>query len=259
MLVDWFISVSIMTCLLSMGRLARKEMEARHARLDKRQVMILTEMNQSTNILNKITMLCPGLVVLYDSNKESEEIVPEVGPHTVLLRLERPLFSTTSPSLSQCLLTAHLSSSPGPRALSLSTILSNRHHLSPVLLLSLPVTVNLARKVRNLNTRNTVHTEKDVTELVGRARVREVRLETEESEAQARLARELISRELEQDIQLYFNTDHLQAPNVYEDLDTFLIVVTDPNSDNYVQKMVDRFLAKVFRPLKVSWIKLVNF
>ena len=44
-----------------------------------------------------------------------------------------------------------------------------------------------------------------------------------------------------------------------QDLDTFLIVVTDPNSDNYVQKMVDRFLAKVFRPLKVSWIKLVNF
>ena len=203
----------------TMGRLARKEMEARHARLDKRQVMILTEMNQSTNILNKITMLCPGLVVLYDSNKESEEseeIVPQVGPHTVLLRLERPLFSTTSPSLSQCLLTAHLSSSPGPRAISLSTILSNRHHLSPVLLLSLPVTVNLARKVRNLNTWNTVHTEKDVTELVGRASVREVRLETEESEAQARLARELISRELEQDIQLYFNTDHLQAPNVYE-------------------------------------------
>ena len=197
----------------NMGRLARKEMEARHARLDKRQVMILTEVNQSTDILNKITMLCPGLVVLYDSNKESEETVPQVGPHTVLLRLERPLFTTTSPSLSQCLLTAHLTSSPRPRALSLS---SHHHNLSPVLLLSLPVTVNLARKVKNLNTWNTVHTEKDVTDLVGRARVRKVRLETEAREAQARLARELISRELEQDVQLYFNTDHLQAPNVYE-------------------------------------------
>ena len=84
--------------------------------LDKRQVMILTEVNQSTDILNKITMLCPGLVVLYDSNKESEETVPQVGPHTVLLRLERPLFTTTSPSLSQCLLTAHLTSSPRPPA-----------------------------------------------------------------------------------------------------------------------------------------------
>ena len=44
-----------------------------------------------------------------------------------------------------------------------------------------------------------------------------------------------------------------------QDLDTYLVVVSDPTSDPFVQKVVERFLARVFRPLTVSWVRLVNF
>ena len=207
-----------------LGRQALRELETRQARLDKKQMMILTEKSRPTSILNTISMVSPGLVLLYDSSLrgergESDERVSQAG--SIVLHSQQPLFSTTSSSLSQCILTNQLAPREEVRSARRPTCfsLTSDHQdpsLSPLLIITMPVKINLARKVRNLNTWNTVHTEKDVTELVGRASVREVRLETEASEAQARLARELISRELEPDIQLYFNTDHLQAPNVYE-------------------------------------------
>ena len=81
-----------------LGRQARKELEARHARLDKQQMMILTENSQPTNILNTISMVCPGLVLLYDSTMagQSYESISQVGEHTIALHTQQPLFSTTS-------------------------------------------------------------------------------------------------------------------------------------------------------------------
>jgi len=233
----------------SLGRLARKEMSARHARLEKRQLMILTDHREPTNILNTVTMLCPGIVLLYDSSQGNS---PKLGDHTLSLAVSQPLFMTTSSSLSQCLLTSHLTSSK-PKCFSLS---STNLNLSPVLLLSIPVNINQARKMRNCGNWNTINKKEKVVDLLGKVAVTPVRFSQDHREAQSILAKEVINSEL--DVELYFNTDLMESPNMYEDLDTFLLVVNDPNSDPFVQRVVERFLARVYKPLRVSWVSLVN-
>ena len=82
-----------------LGRQARQEVEARHARLDKTPLKILTEISQPGDILNTISMLCPGLVILYDATKrgQSYERASQVGGHTTMtINMQQPLFSTTS-------------------------------------------------------------------------------------------------------------------------------------------------------------------
>ena len=81
-----------------LGRQARKELEARHARLDKKQMLILTEKSRPANILNTISMLCPGLVLLYDSSMAGQryETVRKVGDHSIVINTQQPLFSTTN-------------------------------------------------------------------------------------------------------------------------------------------------------------------
>ena len=81
-----------------LGRQARKEVEARHARLDKTPLKILTEISQPADILNTISMLCPGLVLLYDSSMAGQnyETISQVGDHTIALHTQQPLFSTTN-------------------------------------------------------------------------------------------------------------------------------------------------------------------
>ena len=73
-------------------------MEVRHARLDKKQVMILTEKSHPTNILNTVSMLCPGLVLLYDSSMAGQgyQRISQAGEHTIALHTQKPLFSTTN-------------------------------------------------------------------------------------------------------------------------------------------------------------------
>ena len=74
-------------------------LEVRHARLDKKQMMILTEKSQPTNILNTISMLCPGLVILYDATKrgQSYERASQVGGQTTMtINMQQPLFSSTN-------------------------------------------------------------------------------------------------------------------------------------------------------------------
>ena len=44
---------------------------------------------------------------------------------------------------------------------------------------------------------------------------------------------------------------------MYEDVDTFALVLSDPTTDNSVQFMLESFFAKIFKPLKVSWIRIV--
>jgi len=237
----------------TLGRLARKEMEARHERLDRSQMMIMTERDKPSNILNTIAMLCPGLVIFYDSEQSAENI-PPLGQHTIFLPVDHPLFTTTTTSLSQCVLTRHLSTRSQPTCLSLTSDLQDS---SPVLILTIPVDINHVRKVRNCSIWNTVHTSKNLTDVVGRTTVKHITLHPQQNKAQSTLAKEIIKENPDLDVRLYFNTN-LQPPNIYEDLDTFLIVISDPNSDYFVQTMVERFLAKVFRPLKVCWIRLVN-
>ena len=81
-----------------LGGQARRELELRHSRLDKMQMMILTEKSQPTNILNTVSMLCPGLVLLYDSSMAGQnyETISQVGDHTIALHTQQPLFSTTN-------------------------------------------------------------------------------------------------------------------------------------------------------------------
>ena len=45
---------------------------------------------------------------------------------------------------------------------------------------------------------------------------------------------------------------------MYVDIDTFVLVLSDPTSDNSVHHMLESFFAKIFKPLKVSWIRIVD-
>ena len=83
--------------------------------MDKRQMMIMTESQVPSTIFNTISMLCPGLVMLYNSlsgskdkevedskDKEMEDSnnnankCPVTGKHTIALHMQKSLFSTTS-------------------------------------------------------------------------------------------------------------------------------------------------------------------
>ena len=75
--------------------------------MDKRQMMIMTESQVPSTIFNTISMLCPGLVMLYNSlsgskDKEVEDTnnnankCPLTGKHTIALHMQKSLFSTTS-------------------------------------------------------------------------------------------------------------------------------------------------------------------
>ena len=41
-------------------------------------------------------------------------------------------------------------------------------------------------------------------------------------------------------------------------MDTFVLVLSDPTSDYSVIHMLESFFAKIFKPLKVSWIRIVD-
>ena len=41
-------------------------------------------------------------------------------------------------------------------------------------------------------------------------------------------------------------------------MDTFVLVISDPASDSGVWNMLESFFAKIFKPLKVSWIRIVD-
>lgn len=245
-----------------LGRQARKELEARQARLDKKQMMILTEKSQPTNILNTISMVSPGLVLLYDSSMRGEKYERFSEAGTILLHSQQPLFSTTSSSLSQCLLTNQLApreevrSATRPTCFSLTSEQQEDPSLSPVIILTIPVNISLARKVRNISGWLTCKTDKLINQLLDGVPLTPVKLSQDQGKAQTTLAKHIINQDLQ--LELYFNTDLVQAPNMLEDLDSFILVLSDRNSDNFCAKMVERFLAKVFRPLKVSWVRLVD-
>ena len=122
-------------------------------------------------------------------------------------------------SLSQCLLTNHLASSKElsstsrPRCFSLTSDQQDPS-LSPVLIITIPVNINLSRKVRNRSSWNTCQTDKLLPQLLAGVPVTPVHLSRDPDKAQTRLARQIINQELE--LELYFNPDLMSAPNMYE-------------------------------------------
>merc|ERR1712227_524155 len=75
---------------------ANKEMQLRHKKMEERQMMIMTESQSSSTIFNTISMLCPGLVMLYNSLSGSKEQdtnnnankCPVTGKHTIALHMQ---------------------------------------------------------------------------------------------------------------------------------------------------------------------------
>merc|ERR1712227_618028 len=75
---------------------ANKEMMLRHKKMEERQMMIMTESQSSSTIFNTISMLCPGLVMLYNSLSRSKEQdtnnnankCPVTGKHTIALHMQ---------------------------------------------------------------------------------------------------------------------------------------------------------------------------
>ena len=45
--------------------------------------------------------------------------------------------------------------------------------------------------------------------------------------------------------------------NMYKDPTTLVMVVTDSHSDPVIQLALQTFFAKIFLPLRVSWVKMV--
>ena len=68
--------------------------------------------------------------------------------------------------------------------------------------------------MRNGSTWNTCNTDKLLPQLLDRVPVTPVSLSQDQGKAQTTLAREIINQDLE--LELYFNTDLMQAPNMYE-------------------------------------------
>ena len=80
--------------------------------MDEKKVMIMTDQSPPNTIFNTISMLCPGLVMLYNSlagnNTQQQEEnnnktkrsgggkCPVTGMHTLAIHMQKSLFTTTS-------------------------------------------------------------------------------------------------------------------------------------------------------------------
>ena len=121
--------------------------------------------------------------------------------------------------LSQCLLTNHLastqeqSSTSRPKCFSLTSAPQDPS-VSPVLIITIPVNIDLSRKVRNSSPWNTCQTDKLLPQLLDGVPVTPVQLSRDQGKAQSTLARQIINQDLE--LELYFNTDAMQAPDMFE-------------------------------------------
>jgi hypothetical protein len=88
---------------------AEKEMNIRHRWL--KDKVLLTESSSNILLHNAVSMLCPGLILLYSPTHS----IPLPHPnHTTSLQLNKTLFSSTSSKRSQALSTSH---SPQPPSL----------------------------------------------------------------------------------------------------------------------------------------------
>jgi len=260
--------------------MASREMRLRHEKMEEQGMMILTDsQTPPNNMLNNVSMLCPGLVMLYNSlsrnkttaddesgdrNNNNKRKCPFTGKHTIELNMQKQLFTSTNDRLSQCILTTHFSNK-------CSVNIKKRTHpkcfkiisagvdddCSPVVLITVPVNINHFRKIRNTNPWNIIHSSKSVTELLGKVAVTQVSVVRDHLKAQNTLVKEILGEEM--DVSLYFNNDMMvESPNMYEDMNTFVLVLSDPNSDPVVWNMLQSFFAKIFKPLKVSWIRIVD-
>ena len=206
-----------------------KEMKLRQKKMDERQMMIMTESQSSSTIFNTISMLCPGLVMLYnslsgskdqDSNNNANKC-PVTGKHTIPLHMQKSLFSTTSDRLSQCILTTHFSNrcpmmsmkkkKPKQTHTKCYKIVSKSPNeaSTTVVLIKLPVNVNDFRKIRNSNPWNIIHRSKSVTDVLGNV---SVTLTKEHLLAHVKLVKEIFNEEL--DVGLYFNTNLMESPSM---------------------------------------------
>ena len=221
-------------------------------------MMILTDtQSPPSTLLNNVSMLCPGLVMLYNSlaNKEQEtkqedsnnnrSRCPFTGKHTIELNMQKSLFTTTNDRLaniftkfmgsffhgiyrlSQCIMTTHFTSRcpvnikkrKHPKCFKI--VSSTDQESSPVVLITMPVNINQFRKIRNSNPWNIIHSNKSVTELLGKVAVSPVVLPKEHIKAQYTLVKEVLGEEL--DVSLYFNNDlMMESPNMYEVFETSL-------------------------------------
>ena len=184
--------------------------------------------------------------------------------------------------MSQCILTTHFSNKcpvnikkrSHPKCFKIISA-GVDDDCSPVVLITVPVNINHFRKIRNTNPWNIIHSSKSVTELLGKVAVTQVSLAREHLKAQNTLVKEILGEKM--DVSLYFNNDMMvESPNMYEvrnifflniqeenfnyfqDMNTFVLVLSDPNSDPVVWNMLESFFAKIFKPLKVSWIRIVD-
>jgi len=256
--------------------IATREMELRHQKLDKRKMMLMTETGDPQTIFNTIGMLCPGMVMLFnslasgekkngdqESNNNQRSSCPVTGKHTLALHMQKSLFTTTSDRLSQCILTTHFSSKcpvkprSNPKCFKIVSASPSDVSSSPVVMIMLPVNINHFRKIRNSNPWNIIHSNKSVSDMLGNVAVHKVILPKEHIKAQYTLVKEVLGEDL--DVSLYFNDNLMQEnPNMYEDMDTYVLVLSDPATDNSVHIMLESFFAKIFKPLKVSWIRIVS-
>ena len=123
-------------------------------------------------------------------------------------------------SLSQCILTNQLApreevrSATRPTCFSLTSEQQEDPSLSPVLILTIPVKISLARKVRNISGWQTCKTDKLINQLLDGVPVTPVKLSQDQGKAQTTLAKHIINQDLQ--LELYFNTDLVQAPNMFE-------------------------------------------
>ena len=95
-----------------LASMASREMRLRHEKMEMQGMMILTDsQTPPTNMLNNVSMLCPGLVMLYNSlsrnktaaddesgdrNNNNKRKCPFTGKHTIELNMQKQLFTSTN-------------------------------------------------------------------------------------------------------------------------------------------------------------------
>lgn len=238
---------------------AKREMNIRHSKM-KEKVMI-SESADNQLLHKKVSMICPGLVLYYSPNTCTP---PPHKTTRTTLRMLKTIFTTTSSKTGQALCVPHFSDTnpftlntsntiPPPKCYQLLQLpLCNP--ANSVLLFFIPVDPPHLQKIRSMSGWNICLPHQGGLSSILPPKCSRICLPLDHEKGLLTLAKDILGKEPE----LNLMTQPLMDPlKMYKDPNTLVVVVTDSNSDPGIQLVLDTFFAKVFLPLKVSWVKMV--
>ena len=235
---------------------AEKEINIRHRQL--KEKVLISQSSTVRPLHNALSKLCPGLILLYSPDTS---LPPPHHTHTISLQLLKSLFDSNSPQTCQALSVPHFSATS---SLDTTTTSPSCYQLlslplcdptTSVLIFLIPVNHQNIQKVRSLSSWNIcLPRNGGLSSLVHPSTYSTLSLPPDHEKAQFILIKEMLGKE--PDLNL-IRQPLVNLLKMYKDPTSLVVVVTDSHSDLLIQKALRTFFAKIFLPLRVSWVTMI--